>query len=71
LFHVFQTHDTSQSFDNTIRRSRQALAIQRFQLIANAVEQLVEAFDQLLLPLRELVFLPLQSFPFPYQTQAT
>src|SRR2546430_7247389 len=56
LFHVFQTHDTSQSFDNTIRRSRQALAIQRFQLIANAVEQLVEAFDQLLLPLRELVF---------------
>ena len=37
------------------------------QLIANAVEQLVEVFDQLLLPLRELLFLPLQSLPFLYQ----
>ena len=40
---------------------------QRFQLIANAVEQLVEAFDQLPLPLRQLLFLPLQRLPFLYQ----
>ena len=38
-----------------------------FQLIANAAEQLVEVFDQLLLPLRELQFLPLQRLPFLYQ----
>jgi len=31
------------------------------------VEQLVEIFDQLLLPLRELLFLPLQRLPFLYQ----
>jgi len=28
------------------------------------VEQLVEAFDQFPLPLRELLFLPLQRLPF-------
>jgi len=37
------------------------------ELIANAVEQLVEAFDQLQLPLREVLFLPLQRLPFFYQ----
>src|SRR5215831_18034148 len=37
------------------------------ELIANAAEQLVEAFDQLQLPLRELLFLPLQRLPFLYQ----
>ena len=37
------------------------------QLIANAVEQLVEAFDQLQLPLRELLFLPSQRLSFLYQ----
>jgi len=31
------------------------------------VEQLVEAFDQLPLSLRELPFLPLQRLPFLYQ----
>jgi hypothetical protein len=31
------------------------------------VEQLVEALDELQLPLRELLFLPLQRLPFLYQ----
>jgi len=54
--------------DATIDRRRWTPAISDWcELIANAVEQLVEALDQLQLPLRELLFLPLQRLPFLYQ----
>ena len=59
---------SSLRLDGAIRRSSQTLAIAHwFQLIPNAVEQLVEVLDQLLLPMRELLFLPLQNLPFLYQ----
>jgi hypothetical protein len=59
---------SSLSLDEVIRRDRFSSAIvDCLQLITNTVEQLVEVFNQLLLPLRELLFPPLQSLPFLYQ----
>ena len=56
---------SSLSLDDATGRSCLTLAVPYwFQLIANTVEQLVKVLDQLLLPLRELLLLPLQSFPF-------
>ena len=57
----------SLSLDDTYRRCRAPAIADWCELIANAVEQLGEAFDHLQLQLRELPFLPLRRLPFLYQ----
>jgi len=57
----------SLSLDDTYRRCRAPAIADWCELIANAVEQLAEACDQLQLPLRELPFPPLQRLPFLHQ----
>jgi len=58
----------TRSLDDATCRSRRRFDIpQRPQLIANAAKQLADLLDQLPLPLRELLFLPLQRLPFLYQ----
>src|SRR5262249_8970150 len=58
----------TRSLDDTTCRNRRPLHLpQRPQLIANAAKQLADLLDQLPLPLRELLFLPLQRLSFLYQ----
>jgi len=58
----------TRSLDDATCRSRRRFDIpQRPQLIANAAKQLADLLDQLPLPLRELLCLPLLRLPFLYQ----
>src|SRR5262249_12022863 len=58
----------TRSLDDATCRSRRRFDIpQRPQLVANAAKQLAHPRHQLPLPLRELLFLPLQRLPFLYQ----